>query len=492
MTDSRLKHLSNLPRRPDAVLPRRATKIVCTVGPSTQSVESLKALISSGMNVIRMNFSHGTHDYHKTTVENARKAAIEMNSSVAIALDTKGPEIRTGLIPEGEIKFSLGQELYVTTNEEWKNCGNAECFYMDYPHLSSIMGPGDRIYIDDGLLGLDVVSVEGDRLRVKVAIPSTISSNKGCNLPGKRVELPAVSEKDKKDLQWAREIGVDIVFASFIRSCEQVEEVRSIVGPDILIFSKIENQQGLDNIDSIIEKSDGIMIARGDLGVEIPPENLLLAQKMITAKCNLAGKPVICATQMLDSMTKNPRPTRAEISDVGNAVMDGVDCVMLSGETAKGMFPEVSVDVMARISANAELGVMHQHRLNEMLSAQPSAVSQDEAIVRSAVLTSLESKVKGIVLISKDMHIAQLVSKYRPSCPILFITPNPYLARKLSILRSVEPICCLQEAFYNETSIERIRALLNKEALYLTAGDSLLLLEDARESGRGEIMLFPL
>ncbi|KNH06085.1 pyruvate kinase [Perkinsela sp. CCAP 1560/4] len=472
--------------------PRRATKIICTIGPSTQSVESLKTLIGNGMNVVRMNFSHGTHAYHEKTVENAKQAAQELDANLSIALDTKGPEIRTGLFPEGEIKLSYGQELYVTTDKSWKDCGSSECFYIDYSHLPSLMKPGDRIYIDDGLLGLDVVSVEGDRLRVRVAIPSAISSNKGCNLPDKPVELPAVSQKDREDLLWARKFGVDMIFASFIRCADQVEEVRDIVGPGIMIISKIENQQGLDNIDEIIEKSDGVMIARGDLGVEIPPESLLLAQKMIIAKCNIAGKPVICATQMLDSMTNNPRPTRAEISDVGNAVLDGVDCVMLSGETAKGQFPNATVDVMSRICANTQKAMVYQRRTQEIIDAQGDAFYKEDAFARAVVRTAFENAVQGIVILCHSTVMVQNVSKYHPSCPIFAITYDEKVCRKLSIVRSAEPLLHCEMDFYADPSIERVRVILGKKAHFLKEGNPLLLVKDGTESTLGGLTLFNL
>ena len=437
--ENRLNFYKRLRCDPEEVLSSRNSKIVCTIGPSTQDVDALKKLMTSGMNVVRMNFSHGTHEYHQKTVENARQASGELDLNIAIALDTKGPEIRTGLFPGGEIKLVRGQELFITTDEKMKEHGSEKGFYMDYKPLLETMNEGDRIYIDDGLLGLDVLSIEKDCLRVKVSIPSTISSNKGCNLPNKDLQLPAVSSKDKADLQWARNMGVDMVFASFIRSASQVKDVRSIVGQDILVISKIENQQGLNNIDEIIKESDGIMIARGDLGVEIAPEMVLIAQKMIIAKCNSMGKPVICATQMLDSMTSNPRPTRAEVSDVGNAVIDGADCVMLSGETAKGSFPDVTVNVMSRICAKAQCCTMHNERF-EHLSKSRESLSPLSRFAQSIVYSALNYEVRAIILVTDGISLPQQVSRFHPPCPIIVITSSRSTCRRLAIVRSARPI----------------------------------------------------
>ena len=434
-----IRHFKKLRCDPTEKLPFRQSKIVCTIGPSTQSVDALKKLLEKGMNIVRMNFSHGSHEYHEVTVSNARLAAKELDRNIAIALDTKGPEIRTGSFPEGEIKLALGQELFITTDEEWKNKGSEKGFYVDYKPLLSTMAVGDRIYIDDGLLGLDVISIEDTCIRVKVSIPSTISSNKGCNLPNKNILLPAVSEKDRDDLKWAKNQNLDMVFASFIRSASQVAEVRSIVGSEIFIVSKIENQQGIDNIDEIIDISDGIMIARGDLGVEVPPEMVLIAQKMIIAKCNAAGKPVICATQMLDSMTKNPRPTRAEVSDVGNAVIDGADCIMLSGETAKGLFPDLTVQVMSRIASKAQLCINHEERFTQLASSSSNETAMTK-IARSVSYAALSSNSKAIILSSNDANAIQQISRHHPPCPIIVLSSVAANCRRLSIMRSVHSI----------------------------------------------------
>ncbi|KAG5492426.1 hypothetical protein JKF63_01004 [Porcisia hertigi] len=290
----------------------RANRIICTIGPSTQSVEALKGLIQSGMSVARMNFSHGSYEYHQTTINNVRQAAAELGVNIAIALDTKGPEIRTGLFVGGEAVLEQGATCYVTTDPAFADKGTKDLFYIDYANLPKVVRPGGYIYIDDGILILQVHGKEDEQtLKCTVANTHTVSDRRGVNLPGCDVDLPAVSTKDRADLQFGVEQGVDMIFASFIRSAEQVGEVRNALGAkgrDIMVICKIENHQGVQNIDAIIDECDGIMVARGDLGVEIPAEKVVVAQKILISKCNVAGKPVICATQMLESMTYNPAP----------------------------------------------------------------------------------------------------------------------------------------------------------------------------------------
>ncbi|KAG8816299.1 Pyruvate kinase [Serendipita sp. 399] len=317
---------------------RVSGKTVPSKGPKTNNPEMLQKLREAGMNI-------GTSPSQLSVIDNTRKAVASNPNGrpLAIALDTKGPEIRTGLMRnDTDLPIKAGHEFIISTEDKYKECCDDKVMYVDYANLPKVTEPGKLVYVDDGILSLLVLSIDGPNVHVRAINNGTLSSRKGVNLPKTPVDLPALSDKDKKDLQFGVKNGVDMIFASFIRRAQDVLDIRECLGPDgkdIKIIVKIENEQGLENFDEILAETDGVMVARGDLGIEIPASQVFLAQKMIIAKCNMAGKPVICATQMLESMTYNPRPTRAEVSDVANAVMDGADCVMLSGETAKGAYP---------------------------------------------------------------------------------------------------------------------------------------------------------
>jgi pyruvate kinase len=323
----------------------RKSSIICTIGPKTNTTDMIKKLHRAGMNIVRLNFSHGSYEYHASVIANvkAAQAGLMHHRLLAIALDTKGPEIRTGLMENDvEIPIDSGHEMDFVVDPAYEKLCNAEQMYIDYRNLPNVIEVGKHIYVDDGILTFQVVASNGERVRVKALNAGRLCSRKGVNLPGTDVDLPALSQKDILDLEFGVEQGVDMVFASFIRTAGDIKHIRQVLGEKgkhIKIIAKIENYQGVKNFAEILAETDGVMVARGDLGIEIPCSRVFIAQKSMIAQCNIAGKPVICATQMLESMTTNPRPTRAEVSDVANAILDGADCVMLSGETAKGNYP---------------------------------------------------------------------------------------------------------------------------------------------------------
>jgi len=423
----------------------RKTSIIATIGPKTNNVDTLVQLMHAGVNIVRMNFSHGSYEYHQSVIDNSRAAAIKFaGRPIAIALDTKGPEIRTGLMKDdADVPIAAGHEFYVTTDKSFAESGSAEQIYMDYANIVKVTSPGKLIYVDDGILSLQVQAIEGDRLRVKSLNSGTLSSRKGVNLPKTPVDLPALSEKDKADLQFGVKQGVDMIFASFIRSGDDVKEIRKVLGPDgakIKIIVKIENEQGVINFDEILKETDGVMVARGDLGIEIPASQVFMAQKMMIAKCNVAGKPVICATQMLESMTYNPRPTRAEVSDVANAVLDGADCVMLSGETAKGKYPIEAVKMMAETAFLAESAICYPPLFDQLRQLTTRPTETAETLAMSAVAAAIEQDAGAIIVLSTSGVTARLISKYRPQCPIVCVTRNEQTARQLHLSRGVYPV----------------------------------------------------
>jgi len=466
---------------------QRLSGIICTIGPVTRSVEKLEEMMEAGMNIARMNFSHGTHEYHRETMLNVRKAAANYSKKVgrshpvAIALDTKGPEIRTGLLeggPSAEIELKTGDQIRLTTDPSYYEKCSEKMLYLDYVNITKVLKPGNRIYVDDGLMSLTAKTIGSDYIDCEVENGGTLGSKKGMNLPGVPVDLPAVSEKDRGDLLLGVEMDVDMVFASFIRNAAGVKEIRDVLGEkgkNIKIISKIENHQGCKNIDEIIEDGDGIMIARGDLGIEIPAEKVFIAQKQMLSKCNKVGKPVICATQMLESMVKKPRPTRAEVSDVGNAILDGADCVMLSGETAKGDYPLVCVRTMANIAREAEAAIWHKQHFTELSSLVTLPTDSTHTTAIAAVEASFKAMATAVIVVTTTGRSAHLVSKYRPRCPIVAVTRFERVARQCHLYRGIIPIhytVAAPEDWMNDVNARVDYAVqYGKECGFIKAGD---------------------
>ena len=418
----------------------RKTKIVCTIGPASESVDKLVQLIDAGMNVSRLNFSHGNHEEHGARIQNIREASEKTGKTVGILLDTKGPEIRTNDMENGAIELQTGQEIIVSMKEV---LGTVEKFSVTYDRLIDDVHSGAKILLDDGLIGLEVISIDkaNNEIKTKVMNSGTLKNKKGVNVPGVSVKLPGITEKDAQDILFGIEQGVDFIAASFVRRATDVLEIRQLLeennGSHIQIIPKIENQEGVDNINEILEVSDGLMVARGDLGVEIPAEEVPLVQKDLIKKCNALGKPVITATQMLDSMQRNPRPTRAEASDVANAIFDGTDAIMLSGETAAGQYPVEAVQTMHNIASRAEQALDHK----ELLSARSKDSDHNitDAIGQSVAHTALNLDVQAIITPTESGHTARMISKYRPKAPIIASTSNDHVVRRLALVWGVYP-----------------------------------------------------
>lgn len=416
------------------------TKMIFTIGPASDTAETLEKLMHIGMNVTRLNFSHGTHESHKEKMDIIKKLREKLNKPVAIMLDIKGPKIRTHNFENDKALIEKGHKFTFVCGEEL--LGNNERCSVSYNELYKDVKAGGALLVDDGLLELKIDSIEGTEIHCTALNTGYIGSHKGINVPNVSIGLPAITEKDKSDLIFGCEQGVDIVAASFIRKAADVLDVRRILnengGENIQIIPKIETQEGVDNIDEIINVADGIMIARGDMGVEIPIQRVPIIQKMIIKKCNKAGKPVITATQMLDSMIRNPRPTRAEASDIANAIFDGTDAIMLSGESASGNYPLEAASTMSNIAKEAEDNIDYTDTLNKRKESNLNNVSN--AISLATCTTAEELKVAAIITSTQTGHTARMVSKYRPKCPIVAVTPSKEVARGLSINFGVKAI----------------------------------------------------
>jgi len=472
----------------------RKCKIICTMGPCCWDVDMLVKLIDCGMNVCRLNFSHGDHESHGATVARIREASKQRpDKPLAILLDTKGPEIRTGFFKEelagGKIELVAGQELKLVTDYTFK--GDSTTLAMSYPTLPTAVKPDQIILCADGSLSLKVKSCGDDYVITEVLNDIAIGEKKNMNLPGVKVELPVLQDKDKKDLlEFGIPQGVDFVAASFVQDAADVKLIRETLGlrgRNIKIISKIENQEGVKNIDEIIQESDGIMVARGDLGMEIDIEKVGLVQKLIINKCNMMGKMVVTATQMLDSMEKVPRPTRAETTDVLNAVLDGTDVVMLSGETANGKFPEAAVSTMRRICEQAESVIdypalfMKQCRNVSILNQ--GAFSPTESTCSSAVKASLDSNAPLIVALTETGSTARILAKYRPQCQILAITASESTVRQLLTVRGVIPM--LTASFVGTDAVISKALEFAKNAGIVVKGDYVVAVHGLKEECAG-------
>ncbi len=453
----------------------RRVKIVCTIGPASDSPEILRAMIQAGMDVARLNMSHGDHAYHAELIRRVRTLAHELRRPIAILVDLQGPKLRVGRMQEGGVPLRPGEEVILTSEPV---VGEPGCIPIQNPELPGMVKAGERILLDDGLLELMVEESDGQTIRARVVVGGLLEDNKGMNLPDTRLELPSITEKDKRDVAFALEHQADWIALSFVRAAEDVHELRKLIvgraalGRTTPIIAKIEKPEAVRNIDAIIEAADGIMVARGDLGIETSPEAVPMIQKMIIARCNRAGKPVITATQMLDSMIRNPRPTRAEASDVANAVLDGSDALMLSGETALGRYPVQSVQTMVKIAEEAERvrGLTAEERRD--LHRHPAVTTVASAVGHAAVVTAEEVQAAAIITPTVSGSTAKKLSFFRPCIPIIAVTPSPLVYRQLALYWGVSPLMGSRRSTTDEVVEDAVR--LSLEAGYVDQGDTVV------------------
>ncbi|MCR2043976.1 pyruvate kinase [Anaerosalibacter massiliensis] len=451
----------------------KKTKIVCTIGPASESEEILEKLMLSGLNVARLNFSHGDHEEHRNRIRNIKKIREKLDLPIGIMLDTKGPEIRLKNFKDDGVELVDNQEFTLTTREV---LGDEKIVGVSYEGLASDVKSGDTILIDDGLIELEVIEVVKDTdIRCIVKNGGSVKDHKGVNVPGVKINLPAVTQKDIDDIIFGIENGIDFIAASFIRKAEDVFDIRKILeengGDYIHIISKIENQEGVENIEEIINVSDGIMVARGDLGVEIETEEIPIIQKEIIKKCNEVGKPVITATQMLDSMIRNPRPTRAEVTDVANAIFDGTDSIMLSGETAAGKYPLEAVKTMHNIAMRTEDSLDYKKLLKE--KSKNRGISTTNAISKATCTTAEDLGASAIITATSSGFTASAVSKFRPKAPIIAATITEQIRRRMALLWGVYPVLSLKSVSTDEVIDLSIHSALEKG--YIKQGDLIVI-----------------
>lgn len=453
------------------------TKMICTIGPKSEPKEMLSKLVDAGMNCIRCNFSHGDHAEQKNRMDLIREINKEKGTHVAVLLDTKGPEIRTHLFENGGVELVAGQTVRVAMNEV---LGTTEKFSITYPGLINDVVVGGTILVDDGYVELTITEIDSANQEIVCTVKNSafVKDRRGINVPGAKLNMPFISEKDRSDMIFGCEMQVDYIAASFVRRAEDVLAIREIFAEQgnthTQIISKIENQEGVDNLDSIIEVSDGIMVARGDLGVEVPAEDVPLIQKEIIAKCNAAGKIVVTATQMLESMQKNPRPTRAEVSDVANAIFDGTDAIMLSGESAAGQYPLEAVETMARIARRTEQALDHQEIIARAMASSERNVASAMGLAVADTVEDLGAQ--AVIACTQSGATARAISKYRPSAPVIAATSCEKTATSLALYWGVQPVVVAETANTDEllatagTVAQEVAGLEAGEIAVITAG----------------------
>ncbi len=452
----------------------RKTKIICTIGPASESEEKLRELIAAGMNVARFNFSHGSYEEHKKKYASVLKVSQKMRIPIATMQDTKGPEIRLRDFEGGKAELKAGDEFILTTEEV---LGTSQMASITYKNLPQDVAAGTHILIDDGLIDMVVEQKTDTQIRCSILNGGTVSNHKGINVPGANLSMPYISEADKNDILFGIEMGYDYLAASFVRNKDDVLAVRELLNAHkstMKIIAKIENMQGINNIDEILEAADGIMVARGDMGVEIPIEEVPILQKVIIKKAVAAGKHVITATQMLESMTKNPRPTRAEATDVANAIYDGTTAIMLSGESAAGLYPVETVKMMARIAKRAEKDINYRKRLEESrVDHKPDITT---AISHATCEAAMALEAAAIVTVTMSGFTAGMVSRYKPGCPIVGCSVNPRVCRQMNLLWGVLPILIEKEKTEGELFKAAVKAAVNSgivkkgDKVVITAG----------------------
>ena len=450
----------------------KKTKIICTMGPNTNNKELMLDLAKNGMDIARFNFSHGDYEEHTGRLNLLKEVRQELGKNIGALLDTKGPEIRTGNLVDGKkVILESGQNYILDVNER---IGDNTIGYINYDGLINDVKAGNKILIDDGLIELEVISINGSQIECKVINGGELGEKKGVNVPGVSIKLPALTDKDIEDIKFGIKAGFDFIAASFVRNAEAIYQIKAILeeaGANMVVIAKIENQEGIDNIDSIIEAADGIMVARGDMGVEVPTEAVPFIQKTIIKKCNIACKPVITATQMLDSMIRNPRPTRAEVTDVANAVYDGTDVVMLSGETAMGKYPLDALKTMAKIVEESESHLDHKaYRNRRTNSINRSNISNQ--VSYSAVSTADELNAKAIVAPSISGFTTRMLSKWRPSVVVYGLSPSSSTLRQMQIYWGVVPVEAKRASTTDELVTNSIDKL--KAQGYIEKGDTII------------------